>query len=128
VVERLEEVLYTERLILREPCASDASTLFETYTRDPEVARFMIWRPHAAITETDEFIAACIRDWAGGLRRAYIVAFRDRTEHPIGMLDARRQAGAGEIGFAREARLECHTIHPNVSPQPRPCFMYARCK
>ncbi len=31
-------------------------------------------------------------------------------------------------GFVREGRLERHTIHPNISPEPRPAFMYARCR
>jgi RimJ/RimL family protein N-acetyltransferase len=31
-----------------------------------------------------------------------------------------------KAGFAREGRLERHTIHPNLSPEPRACFMYAR--
>ena len=31
-------------------------------------------------------------------------------------------------GFAREGRLERHTLHPNISPEPRACFMYAKCR
>jgi ribosomal-protein-alanine N-acetyltransferase len=31
-----------------------------------------------------------------------------------------------KAGFLREGRLERHTIHPNLSPEPRACFMYAR--
>jgi [ribosomal protein S5]-alanine N-acetyltransferase len=30
--------------------------------------------------------------------------------------------------FVREGRLERHTVHPNISPEPRPCFLYARCR
>lgn len=30
-----------------------------------------------------------------------------------------------KAGFAREGRLERYTVHPNVSPEPRPCYMYA---
>lgn len=180
MTDRLAEVLQTERLILRRPRESDALALFEAYTRDAEVARYMVWRPHAALTETEGFIAACIRDWPSELRRAYVLALRDRNEHPVGMLDARRHSHVVDIGyvlarshwgkglmpeairafttaalripgvfrvqatcdienrasvraleksgFAREARLERHTLHPNISPGPRPCFMYARCK
>jgi [ribosomal protein S5]-alanine N-acetyltransferase len=29
-------------------------------------------------------------------------------------------------GFKQEARLEQHAIHPNISPLPRACYMYAR--
>ena len=31
-------------------------------------------------------------------------------------------------GFRREGRLERYMVHPNVSPQPRASFMYARCR
>lgn len=31
-------------------------------------------------------------------------------------------------GFAREGRLERHSILPNLSPEPRASFMYARCR
>ncbi len=38
------------------------------------------------------------------------------------------QRALEKAGFAREGRLERFTVHPNVSPEPRPCFMYARCR
>ena len=31
-------------------------------------------------------------------------------------------------GFVREGLLERYLVHPNISSQPRPCYMYARCK
>jgi [ribosomal protein S5]-alanine N-acetyltransferase len=31
-------------------------------------------------------------------------------------------------GFSREGRLERYTVHPNISYEPRACFMYAKCK
>jgi len=31
-----------------------------------------------------------------------------------------------ESGFVREGRLERATVHPNLSPEPRACFLYAR--
>lgn len=33
-----------------------------------------------------------------------------------------------KAGFAREGRLERHTVHPNISPEPRACFIYAKCR
>jgi ribosomal-protein-alanine N-acetyltransferase len=45
--------------------------------------------------------------------------------------DVENQASARTLeksGFVREARLERYTVHPNVSADPRPCFMYARCR
>jgi len=33
-----------------------------------------------------------------------------------------------KAGFSREGRLERYIVHPNLSSEPRACFMYARCK
>jgi [ribosomal protein S5]-alanine N-acetyltransferase len=176
----LPEHLQTLRLELREPVIADARVLFESYTQDIDVTRFMVWRPHTDITQTAAFVEECIRDWAAGLRRPYVLALRGEAERPIGMLDARlrghsiaigyvltRQCwGKGlmpeaisafcetalseqsiyriqatcdvdniasartleKSGFTREGRLGRFTMHPNISAEPRPCFIYARCR
>ena len=33
-----------------------------------------------------------------------------------------------KAGFNREGRLERFMVHPNVSLEPRPCFMYSKCR
>jgi ribosomal-protein-alanine N-acetyltransferase len=33
-----------------------------------------------------------------------------------------------QAGFIREGELDRHTVHPNVSDEPRPCYMYAICR
>jgi RimJ/RimL family protein N-acetyltransferase len=33
-----------------------------------------------------------------------------------------------KAGFSREGRLARHTVMPNLSPEPRDCLMYARCR
>lgn len=166
--------------MLREPREADARLVFEAYTQDPEVARYMVWRPHAALSETEAFIAGCIQAWNEGVRLPYILALREDVRQPVGMLEvcvlshtvdigyvlARRYWGQGlmpeairvltenalalphffrvqatcdvenhasartlkKCGFMLEARLERYTVHPNISPEPRACFMYARCR
>ena len=39
--ERIE----TERLVLRKLRMEDAPVIFETYAQDPEVTRYLVWRP-----------------------------------------------------------------------------------
>ena len=38
------------------------------------------------------------------------------------------QRALEKSGFVREGRLERYTVHPNLSPEPRACFMYAKCR
>lgn len=176
----LPDRLETSRLVLREPCAADATGMFDAYTQDMDVARFMVWRPHGELSQTQAFVAGCIQGWASGLRRPYVIAFRGDESQPIGMIEARILGHTIDIGyvlarrhwgnrlmpeavtslaeaclvdprvfrvqatcdidnigsartleragFLREGRLDRFTSHPNVSAEPRPCYMYARCR
>ena len=58
-MERLE----TERLVLRRPCADDAAAIFARYAADPEVTRYLSWRRHHSIEDTDIFIAFSDSEW-----------------------------------------------------------------
>ncbi|HEX8068540.1 MAG TPA: GNAT family N-acetyltransferase [Pyrinomonadaceae bacterium] len=55
---RLPTHIETERLLLRPPALGDAPAIYETYARDPEVTRYLIWRPHRSLADTEEFLRA----------------------------------------------------------------------
>ena len=38
------------------------------------------------------------------------------------------QRALEKAGFVREGRHERFIVHPNVSSEPRPCYMYAKCR
>ena len=38
------------------------------------------------------------------------------------------QRALEKAGFLREGRLERFTVHPNISPEPRACYRYAKCR
>jgi RimJ/RimL family protein N-acetyltransferase len=93
------EFFETERLLLRPPRTSDAGSLFEAYTQDIEVVRYLIWRPHRSLAETQEFIAGCILDRPGGSRLPYVLTLRNAPARAIGMLEARPRALLLDIGY-----------------------------
>lgn len=51
------EVLDGPRITLRAPTIDDAQELFERVTSDPQVTRYMTWRPHPDSDETRRVIA-----------------------------------------------------------------------
>ena len=53
-----QRVITTSRLILRPPELSDAEAIFTGYGQDPDVTRYLIWRPHQSIADTEAFQAA----------------------------------------------------------------------
>lgn len=175
----LPETLPTARLLLRAPAVEDAPALFQAYTQDPAVCRFMIWSPHRSEDDTRGFMAACVEAWATGKRQPYVITDAASGE-AMGMIDVRFLGTTADIGyvlaqphwrlglmseaisavtgaalaapgffrvqascdtdnmasqrvlekcgFRREGRLARYTVHPNISPEPRACFMYAKCR
>lgn len=169
----------TQRLALRAPNLSDAEGMFASYTQDADVARYMVWQPHASLETTRDFIAGCVAQWNAGSTFPYIITLKESGEL-IGMLDARPHShivnigylltrshwGQGlmveaiqaftaialrlpgifrveatcdvanrpsaraleKSGFLLEGRLARHTVHPNISAEPRDCFIYADCR
>ena len=81
----------TARLVLRSPVLEDAGAIFETYARDPEVTRYLTWRPHQNVERTQEFLRRCC-----GLRarrEAFPWAVLQKGEtRLIGMIDLRPRA------------------------------------
>ncbi|NGZ84640.1 GNAT family N-acetyltransferase [Duganella aceris] len=100
----LPDTLRTQRLILREPRHSDAAGLFNAYTQDPEVARYMTWRPQSQLAETEAFVAYCMKGWAEDRSRAYILARHENEDLPIGMLEARLQPHTIDIGYVLQRK------------------------
>ncbi|MCL2300955.1 MAG: GNAT family N-acetyltransferase [Firmicutes bacterium] len=48
--------LETERLILRRFVESDVTDMFNNWTNDPQVTKFLSWQPHGDISVTREFM------------------------------------------------------------------------
>jgi ribosomal-protein-alanine N-acetyltransferase len=60
--------------------------------------------------------------WALSQQRFFrIQAFCDVENRPS-------QRTLEKAGFLREGRHERFVIHPNLGPEPRPCYMYALCR
>ena len=86
----------TSRVILRPIAADDAPAIFTGYAQDPEVLRFLIWRPHDSIAQTEEYIARCM---AASPDRERTYALLGRAEgHLLGAFRLRRP---------ESHRLEC---------------------
>lgn len=98
----LPEALSTSRLHLRRPVDDDAGVIFRAYAQDPQVCRFMVWLPHSSESVTMKFIASCMTAWATGSSRAFVITELASSE-PIGMIEARMQGSAIDIGYVLAA-------------------------
>jgi [ribosomal protein S5]-alanine N-acetyltransferase len=95
----LPNELATRRLIIRPPRSADAPQIFDAYTQDVEVARYMIWRPHDDVAQTQAFIDDCVEAFPRGIKRPYVLAMREAPGAPVGMLEARVGDHVVDLGY-----------------------------
>lgn len=96
---KLPEQIETERLVLRKPRMDDALAIFEGWAQDREVTRYLTWRPHQRIEQTQEFLQVCIGIWEGETRFPYMITLKQNGE-VIGMIDPRIEGSKVGIGYA----------------------------
>jgi RimJ/RimL family protein N-acetyltransferase len=92
------ETIRTERLVLRVPRLEDAAFIFERYAQDPQVVRYLVWKPHKNIGETETFLKRCLDVWERGESFPYVLRLREADE-PIGMLEVHNKGFMVEIGY-----------------------------
>lgn len=86
---RLPEQFFTERLDVRRVQPGDAAAMFAGWTQDGQLARYMTWKPHRALSETQAYAEYAHREWEGGQCFPAVVRFRDRPDQLIGSIEAR---------------------------------------
>lgn len=94
------ESLSTPRSILRPVRADDATSMFDGYTHDADVTRFLTWRPHLTVEETRIFVQMCL---CARTSRTYVIV--DKASGSIaGVADLRAAAATRvELGYALAA-------------------------
>jgi ribosomal-protein-alanine N-acetyltransferase len=84
-------------LILRKPREEDAHLIFEGYARDPEVVRYLTFRPHRDLRESEEAVERFIDNWETGKAYNWLIFLRDSGQL-VGAISARRQQGVA-LGY-----------------------------
>jgi ribosomal-protein-alanine N-acetyltransferase len=94
----------TQRLVLKRPTRGEAAAAFESYTADPAVSRYMTWRPHRGIAETEQFLRRCEDVWEQ--RAAFPWTLWLKSDGSFaGMLEARVKGHSVDIGYVLAPRL-----------------------
>ncbi|EHI14299.1 GNAT family N-acetyltransferase [Mycolicibacterium thermoresistibile] len=97
------ETLAGPRVRLRPPRTDDADTLFSRVCSDPQVARFVSWRPHVDVRETRRVIDTIFNANARAGSKADSGADTDRTW----VMDL---TGVGVVGLCGWRRPEPHAV------------------
>lgn len=97
------EILETTRLLLRLPVLEDSEPIFRKYARDPEVTKYLVFRPHDDIHVTRDFIRRCRQCWHDETAFPWVVV-RKEDHELAGMLELRIDRFRADLGYviARE--------------------------
>lgn len=95
---KVPETIQTERLLLNKPRIDDAPAIFDSYAQDPEVTRYLVWKPHKNIRETEQFLLACRQLWHTGKDYAYAITLKE-NDKLIGMFGLHPMNLKIEVGY-----------------------------
>lgn len=111
---RAPELIVTARLQLRRPAMPDAEEIFETYSADPEVTRYVGFARHRHVEDTQAFIEFSDHQWDAWPAGPYLI-FERETAALVGgtglNFETRQRAATGYVlarhawgrGYASEA-------------------------
>lgn len=89
----LPDQFATARLAFIPLAIENAPLIFNTYAQDIEVARYMTWRPHKSIAETEAYIAFAL---SGG---SHTYLLRDRDDGRLHGVFEVRQPASHWLGY-----------------------------
>ena len=95
----LYEPLTTPRLELRQPQQDQAPLIFEAFSSDARVTRYLKWQPHRHVTDAKTAMTQRLARLRDSSEFSW-VAFRRSTNLVVGILSLWPSPPAAELGFA----------------------------
>jgi len=91
-------LFHTPRLRLRRPVMADAPAIFHGYAQDPDVVRYVTWRPHVELATVEAFLARCLKQWEEGTEFTWAIQPADGPA-AIGAIGMRIKDHRADLGY-----------------------------
>jgi RimJ/RimL family protein N-acetyltransferase len=92
------DILETARLLLRPATEADAAAIFEAYAQDLEVTRYLMWRPHRQLADTENYLERCRVGWNAGTELTWLLT-RRTDQRVLGAIAVRPEGHKASIGY-----------------------------
>lgn len=99
-------VLTTPRLTLRPMSMRDAADIY-AYSRDPEVARHVLWDAHRSLAESKAYLRFILKQYRDGMPSSYGIVLNatGRLVGTIGFMWYNQENNAAEVGYSLSRSL-----------------------
>ncbi|HIS00009.1 MAG TPA: GNAT family N-acetyltransferase [Candidatus Excrementavichristensenella intestinipullorum] len=93
--------LETHRLVLRRMTMRDAQDMYE-YSRDPQVARHVLWDAHRSLGETRSYIRSALRRYRAGQAASLVIELKAERKviGTIGFMWYQQDNSSAEVGYS----------------------------
>jgi len=88
----------TDRLRACRLRVDDAERVFEGWAQDPDVTRYLVWRPHRSLDESVEHATRCEEEWEAGTSFTWILEDPD-TGRALGSIAAHVNGHRVALGY-----------------------------
>ena len=97
--------LETERLVLRKMEMRDAPDMYE-YSRDPQVAKHVLWEAHTSVSDTKAYIRYMLRKYRAGEPSSWCIVEKstDKVVGTIGYMWYQKDNSSAEVGYSLARR------------------------
>lgn len=97
-------VFETKRLRLRPPAMDDATSILREYAQDPDVTRYLSWRPHGNIEATREFLNRSLAALEKASAFFWVITLKG-DDGPVGMIEMRIDGPRADLGYVLAKRF-----------------------
>ena len=89
----------TDRVMGRKPVPSDAQAMFDVYATDPEVTRFLVFKPYEKLEDLQTWLSYIIKEWDSKPGIAYLLFKHDQPNRLIGSFSIGVDRFKAEVGY-----------------------------
>ena len=103
--------LETPRLLLRPMTMRDAQDIYD-YSRDPEVARYVLWSAHRSLSESRAYLRYILRQYRDGMPSSWGIVMKStgRVVGTIGYMSYSEENSSVEVGYSLSRALWNHGV------------------
>ena len=93
------ESFQTKRIVGRKPKLTDAKAMFKTYATDPEVSRYLIFKPYEKLEDLETWLTFIIKEWETKPGIMYLFFNKEYPNQLIGSFGLEIDRFKVEVGY-----------------------------